>query len=89
MVKKITIEDLAKMIKKGFDNTATVDQVNNLKKRVDNLEGWADKRFDNIDRELKIIRKKLENVVYRNEFEDLKSRVKELEDLFAIPSRKH
>lgn len=55
--KNITIDQLAMMVKKGFDDTAG-------KKQVDNLEKWAKRRFDNVDRELKEIRKQLMGVVY-------------------------
>ena len=79
--KKTTIEDLARMINKGFDGTATKNQ-------VDDLEVWAKNRFDGVDRELKAIRKQLVGVVYRHEFEELETRVKELENLLALPSKK-
>ena len=80
--KNITIDDLAIMVKKGFDGTARKEQ-------VENLEKWTKHRFDNIDRELKSIRKQLTGVVYRYEFEHLESRVKDLENLLAISSKKH
>ena len=43
--KNITIDQLAVMIKKGFDKTASVEQVDNLKK-------WAEGRFDKIEKVL-------------------------------------
>jgi len=79
--KKITIEDLARMVKKGFDETAKEEQVINLEK-------WAKRRFDNIDRELEKIRKQLTGIVYRQEFEKLEARVKDLEDLLAVGTKK-
>lgn len=54
--KKITIEDLARMVKKGFDETAKKEQVINLEK-------WAKRRFDNIDRELEARVKDLEDLL--------------------------
>jgi archaellum component FlaC len=77
--KPIAIEDLALMIGKGFEETAT---------QTDELEKWVKGRFDNIDRELKGIRKGLAGVVYRHEFEELQTRVKELENLFAMPAKR-
>ena len=82
MKKNITIDDLTRMVKKEFDGTARKEQ-------VENLEKWTKHRFDNIDRELKSIRKQLTGVVYRYEFEHLESRVKDLENLLAISSKKH
>jgi predicted component of type VI protein secretion system len=79
--RKITIEDLARMVKKGFDETAKEEQVINLEK-------WAKRRFDNIDRELEKIRKQLTGIVYRHEFEKLEARVKNLEDLLAVMPKK-
>ena len=77
----ITLEDLARMVQKGFEETARKEQ-------VDNLEKWAKYRFDNIDNELKNIRKQLTGVVYRYEFEGLEARVKELENLLAVNNKK-
>jgi hypothetical protein len=63
---------------------------------IDDLAGMVQKEFAEINQQLKkldkndqIILKKLEGIVYRNEFEDLRVRVKELEDLLAVDSRKH
>jgi len=51
--KNITIEDLARMVQKGFEETAKKKQVEVLEETVVNLEKWAKRRFDNIDRELR------------------------------------
>jgi polyhydroxyalkanoate synthesis regulator phasin len=77
--KSITIEDLARMIQKGFEET---------KGEVVNLEKWSKRRFDNVDEELKNIRKQLTGIVYRQEFEKLETRVKDLEDLLAVVGKK-
>ena len=50
--KKITIEDLARMVKEGFDE-------------VTGWQHWATKRFAAIDEDLKSIRKQLTDLVYR------------------------
>lgn len=62
--KKVTIEDLAVMIKNGFDENT--EQHEKIFKRLD------------------IIDRKLEGMVYRNEFDKLQGRVETLENLLAI-----
>lgn len=71
MSKKITIEDLAGMVKRGFDDTHAY-----MNRRFDDM----DKRFDRIEN---LILKR-----HEEEIEQLKIRVKELEDLFAMPIKK-
>lgn len=79
--KAVTIEDLARMVAKGFGETAGKEQ-------VDNLERWAKLRLDNVDRELKAIQKQLTGIVYRYEFDRLQDRVKDLEGFLAVGSKK-
>ncbi len=55
MTKKgITIDQLAVMIKKGFDKTATVEHVSNeingLSSEINGLKKWAEGRFDKIEK---------------------------------------
>ncbi|OGZ43928.1 MAG: hypothetical protein A3J55_00655 [Candidatus Ryanbacteria bacterium RIFCSPHIGHO2_02_FULL_45_17b] len=45
MVKKVTNEELARMIAKGFENTATKDDIKRLDGRMDTL----DDRMDTLD----------------------------------------
>lgn len=52
--RKVTIEDLARMVKEGFDE-------------VTGWQRWAAKHFEGIDADLKVIRKQLAGVVYRHE----------------------
>lgn len=83
--KKITIEDLARMVKEGFD------EVTSVMARKDSLEAfqrWTMRRFDMIDADLKIIRKQLDRVVFRQEFEKLEARVKDIEDLLAVVAKR-
>jgi hypothetical protein len=70
-----SIEDLARMVQKGFEESS---------KQVNNLEKWTTIRFDNVDTQLKDIRKQLTGIVYRYEFDGLEARVKDLESLLAI-----
>lgn len=72
---KTTIDDLAVMIKNGFDNTATKKQVDNLEKRVIRLENNVKFLAKGQDR----IELRLTNVVYRFELVELQKRVELLE----------
>lgn len=75
---KITLEDLAGMIKKGFDeNTEQHRQISVI------LSKHAAMLIDHTER-LKRIEKKLEGVVYRKEFEELEARVKAIEATLAM-----
>ncbi len=79
--KKITIDKLAGMIKKGFDGTD---------KRFDSVDEILNKHavmlIDHTER-LKRIEVKLEGIVYRKEFEELESRVEEIEQALAIKKK--
>lgn len=80
--RKITIDDLARMVKEGFDETARKDA-------LEAFQRWTMRRFDLIDTDLKIIKKQLDRVVFRHEFEKLETRVKDLEDLLAVVTKRH
>ncbi|MEK7080403.1 MAG: hypothetical protein AAB925_01040 [Patescibacteria group bacterium] len=77
--KKITIEGLALMIGKGFSG---------MDKNFKEIRGEMDKNFKEVREELKGVKKQLTGVVYRHEFEELETRVKELEGFLAMPGRK-
>ncbi|MEK7664295.1 MAG: hypothetical protein AAB340_02575 [Patescibacteria group bacterium] len=69
--KNITIENLAKMIQKGFENTVTKEQ------------------FSVLENEVKVIRKhQIAHTIYRDEFEKLEERVKEIENMLGAILRK-
>lgn len=74
--KNITIEDLAILTQQEFNEMR--DQF-----------GIINKRFDGLEASNQIIIKKLESVVFRNEFEKLEFRVTELENLLAFNGKKH
>ncbi|MDI6591337.1 MAG: hypothetical protein QME61_00110 [Patescibacteria group bacterium] len=79
--KKITLEDLAGMIAKGFnENTEQHRQILGI------LDKHAVMLVDHSER-LKRIEKKLEGIVYRNEFEELKARVEEIEKILAMKKK--
>ncbi|MBU6415002.1 hypothetical protein KGQ34_02045 [Patescibacteria group bacterium] len=68
------VEELAHMTKRGFDHT-------------DERFNEVDKRFDGIENRLD----RIENALIKKhdyEIADLKRRVKDLEDLYAMPSKK-
>lgn len=72
----ITIEDLARMIQKGFEGTAKKQSVN---ARFDGI----DQRFDKVEDRLETIEKLL-IVNHRERIERLETEVKELKKLLAV-----
>lgn len=65
--------------------------MNNRELTLEDLAGMIKRRFDGIDKVLndhteRLVRieTKLEGVVYRREFDELKGRVDELENLLAV-----
>lgn len=83
--KKITIDDLARMVKEGFD------EVTSVMARKDALEAfqrWTMRRFDVVDADLRTIKKQLDRIVFRQEFERLEGRVKDIEDLLAVVTKR-
>ena len=48
----------------------------------------VDEQFGQVHHELKAIRKELVGVVYRREYEELEERVRDLENMLALPSKK-
>lgn len=80
--KKITLDGLARMIKKGFDGVdENFDSVNKNFKSVNKRFNSVENRLGRLEKNQKIILTKLEDIVYRGEFEELESRVRELERL--------
>ncbi len=85
---KVTNEELARMIAKGFDHvderlnqTATKNDIGVLSGRLDHL----DARVGRIEADIHEMRG---NIVFRQEFEDLMGRVKYLETKMKIESGK-
>ncbi|MBU4298913.1 hypothetical protein KJ636_02630 [Patescibacteria group bacterium] len=73
--KKITLDGLAGMIKRGFDG---------VDKRFDENTEQHQQIFNRLDR----IETKLEGIVYRPEFENLKGRFEAFENLLAVQRKK-
>jgi len=71
--KNITIDDLlARMIKKGFDETATKAQMVKVEERLDNIEG----RLDNME---KLTLKQQGERIQNHE-----RRIQRMEEMFAV-----
>lgn len=74
--KNITIDDLARMVQKGFVDTAK-------KTEMDFRFNQVDKRFDKVDDKLDRIEKLL-IAEHRRRIEKLETDVKELKELLAV-----
>ena len=71
---KATIEDLAGMVQKGFAEVN--EKVDKLGIKTEDGLKDVSNRLDVLEHELLSIKKDLENVIYRHEFELIKERVK-------------
>lgn len=71
-----TLDDLAVMIKNGFDNTAT-------KKDLEAVEKSLSKDIVKIDERLQLVETKLDRALY-TEYVHLETRVKRLEEKVGI-----
>jgi len=61
--KDITKEDLAQMVAKGFENTATKDDIARLDERLDSIEGFMrghDNRIERLEDNMRQVKTKLE-----------------------------
>jgi len=74
-------ENLGRMIAKGFDENTKQHQG-----MMEILNRHAAMLIDHTER-LKRIETKLEGIVYRKEFEELKSRVEQIEEALAIKKK--
>ena len=94
MKKKITLDTLAGMIQKGFEEVDNrFEEVDNRFTEVDNRFEKIDERFNKIDDDIRYIhgsldlirqegteiKTKLGHVVYQDELENLRRRVEKLE----------
>ncbi len=84
--KKVTIDDLAIMIAKGFENTVTKYEFIELSKKVDSVEkrfDSLDKKVDKLDQNIQATRRDVleigDRFVSRNEFDNLLIRFNNLE----------
>ena len=90
-----SVDNLAHIVARGFELTATKEDIKRLDVRMDHLDG----RIDHLDGEVQHINATLnvmsqdiadikKHFVYRYEFEDLMARVKYLETKLNIDSGK-
>ncbi len=87
MPKKTTIEDLAAMIKRGFDQTATKDDFRQLDQRIDKVENIQRDMLEELNAthaDVRYIRSTTDklvqsDIVHDAAIEDLTSRVHRLE----------
>lgn len=94
--KSITLDDLARMVQVGFAVAASKtkerfdevdEQFDAVNKQFDEMKEESrlvNGRLDSIETELIDIKKKLDNIIYRHEFEILKDRIRELEKKVGI-----
>ncbi len=81
--KSITTDQLAVMINKGFEKTATAEHVDS---KIDNLKEWAEGKFDKIDKRFD----KIEKIIlddHRERIEKLESKVTYLENILNLPTK--
>jgi tetrahydromethanopterin S-methyltransferase subunit G len=86
MHKSITIEDLARMINEGFKTTATKEDIRAVNTRFDSVESrldHLDARVGRIEADVHALR---DEMVHRQEFQDVLDRVKYIEKKLAIES---
>jgi len=76
--KKITIADLARMVQGGFSD---------MKEDMDELKGGMNGRMEKLEKSNQQILKRLEGVD-KERIDGIETRVKNVEDLFAIPAKK-
>ena len=86
--KKITIEDLARMVQKGFEETAKRKEVDKRFDGVYKRFDGVDKRFDGVDKRFLEIDKRFDDVDKRfleidKRFDDVDKRFDEIKDDFV------
>jgi tetrahydromethanopterin S-methyltransferase subunit G len=97
--KNITLDDLARMIKRGFNETAKKADVDARFEHIDKRFEQVDKRFErlenvvadgfrNIHARLELIERDIQTFVTREEFDDLMARMKYVEKKIGILSGK-
>jgi len=84
--KTITIDDLAKMINEGFKTTATKEDIRAVNTRFDSVESrldHLDARVGRIEADVHALR---DEMVHRQEFQDVLDRVTYIEKKLGIES---
>ncbi|KKT28583.1 MAG: hypothetical protein UW81_C0025G0009 [Candidatus Giovannonibacteria bacterium GW2011_GWC2_44_9] len=88
MPKKVTVEDLARMVQRGFDETAQKADVEKLENRVYKIESAIIQISDTLAAMRKDIYEIKTRYVYRDEFEDALARLSLVEKRVGIKSGK-
>lgn len=83
MAKKMTIEDLARIVQGGFEEMR--EEFKDVREHLRLIDG----RLDIIEQELMDIKKKLNEVIYRNEYELLKERVDRIEKIVGAIKKRY
>ncbi len=91
--RKVTTNDLAKMVKAGFDGVDKhFEQVDKrfeqVDKRFERLEVRVENGFRNVDARFNMLEKDIKEFVTHDEFEDLAGRVKYCERKLGVKSGK-
>ena len=87
--KKITIDDLAIMVQKGFENTATKEQFVALEERMGNMEikmGGMETKMGGMEKDVKDIKFKLSDIA--SDVSKLDRRVDFVESVLNVPAQK-
>lgn len=80
-MEKMTLEKLAEMVARGFEGVdKQFEEVDKQFEGIHEELALLMARVDSIEMELIDIKKKLDNIVYRHEYETLKDRVAALEE---------
>jgi hypothetical protein len=79
----ITIDDLTRMINEGFKSTATKDDVKGVEERLTTRLDHLDARVGRIEADVHTLR---DEMVHRQEFQDVLGRVKYIEKKLGIES---
>ena len=78
-----TIDDLARMINEGFKSTATKDDVKGVEERLTTRLDHLDARVGRIEADVHALR---DEMVHRQEFQDVLDRVTYIEKKLGIES---
>ena len=84
MPEEITLENLAEKIDEGFKKAGEHTD-KKIDEKIDDLGRMINRSFNEVYLRFDRIEIKLENIVYKEEFEKLENRIKIIEQALAIP----
>ncbi len=85
--KKITIEDLAGMVKRGFDQTATKADLEKVQMDLKELEAKVDAGFASTNKSIRVLGGEMAEVHVREKEQRHEERVRALERRVELRSR--